>query len=312
VVTGRLRLFERFGELKRLPGVQQEESVALQLFREVIARVVEADREDDVVDALDWMVARGAGAALLGDCPAEFVADDEGRRTWHALSRQSAMAALADAPPAVATYYAERFDHLWARFHGVGIAQAPAVARRLARLAEAPRAGYASRDRVKCIPFPRETQGEHSVVCALIAAVLARERDVDIVGPCVMALFHHLPATMLPMIDHEAAALIGHAAAAALESRALARSLADLPPFSRGLIAKALARYESAAPACTEDPFVEADILDRVLQVRYYERVASLTVASASRDHGLLNEGPLGDAQRRILTAYGLVRGDIS
>lgn len=297
-----LRLLERLDALKRLPAFDGG-SIASRLFVDVAALLVESTADETEV-LLDWLIVAGASGAVLGGCPPGFL-DVIGPDRWREMCQRACAHTLADAPAALRDRINHHFDALWSRYFRRRTSAAAPARHWLGVLAALPRGGYSSVASGKCIPVPRETQGEHCLVTAIYAALIARARGVPAAGPCLMAMFHHLPAVMLPVIDHEGDAVLGRERVVAMEQEVLCAVLADFPqPFCDQLLA-VFARYNVETDP--GDPFLIADVVDRAIGVRRHAAVAALTLETAVRDYELLNGGMRGEGQRAVLASYGLL-----
>lgn len=302
-----LNILERAGELKRIPSAVYPSSVAGAFFLETARLVTASPAGDCLVDIFDWMTVKSLVGAVIGDWGPDSTAA-LGRETWREMASKALGHVLAAGPPQLRVYYEERFNDLWPRYHNYTCATDARADRWLKAICATPRAGYATVGRPKCIPYPRESQADHSLVSTVYASLLARLRRADVTKVCLMSLSHHLTAPLLPNVDHEVEQLIGPDESRRIEMKAAEYILSDFPAHVAEEIQQALATFRDGGCDEVERSIVlEADLLDRVLQVRYYEKIASLTVTTAIQQYELLNRGPLERFQREILRAYNLI-----
>jgi 5'-deoxynucleotidase YfbR-like HD superfamily hydrolase len=299
-----LNTFERVGELKRMPSGLSSLSMADALFIKV-AELITADRSSNYSNIFDWMVIKALAHSILGNWMPEAIGL-LGEKKWRDIARLAVVQNLQECPRNLQQHYIRRFDELW-ELDSLDTLPVKTDRNRWAfTLCKTARGGYAAVGKPKCFLYPRESQGDHSLMCAVYSALLATDREVDISRPCLMAFFHHLPTVLIPDIDHEIEHIIGLAEKDLIESRAQSILLRDFPKGLQNDVAAAMSEYRQGGEDKARMIALEADILDRMLQVRYYERAWSVNASRAIEEYELLNQEPLESFQRGILRGYGL------
>jgi len=301
-----LGTLQRVGELKRLPGTSGSSSLAESLFVKVAGRIIASESDEQISEIFGRLVLEALASSVLGHWQPAFVSMLSLRQRRSIFDRAVLYALEACTDP-IRRYLEQRLSG-----HQLPLADNPLVAdvastRWVARLCEIRRAGYSCLKRPKCIPFPWESQADHSLICAVYAALIACDRSSELVQPCLMALFHHLPMALAPDVDHEMEHLLGADEKHNLEQIALGVIFADFPDAARTRIANAIQAYKGEGMNFARSLALEADILDRAMQISYYERMSALTLRTGVDEYELLTPGPLRDFQARILKDYGLI-----
>ena len=164
---------------------------------------------------------------------------------------------------------------------------APAFAEALIRQ---PRAGATCPGKPRIVLEPPEGHGDHCFVVAVLAAALSPRYGADPATAFLAGMAHHLHNAALPDSGFAGEILLGDYLAPVLR-RLFAQELATLPEPLRGTTAAALAHIPDAATPVGQ-AFHAADVIDRVLQMRHYDRVARFTVDQALDDMDLVHAGP--------------------
>ena len=115
---------------------------------------------------------------------------------------------------------------------------------------------------------------------------------------------HHLHNAALPDGGFAGEELLGEHLLPVMQTLTAA-ALAELPPPLAGQVraARELLPYpDSPAAKC----FHAADVLDRVLEMAHFDRVARFRVGTALDDLELVHPGPLRAFQMDVLTAAGV------
>ena len=178
---------------------------------------------------------------------------------------------------------------------------APAFAEALIRQ---PRAGATCPGKPRIVLEPPEGHGDHCLVVAVLAAVLAPRYGADPATAFLAGMAHHLHNAALPDSGFAGEILLGDHLAPLVE-RLFARELATLPQPLRGTVAAALAHIPDASTPVGQ-AFHAADVMDRVLQMRHYDQVARFTVDQALDDMGLVHAGPTQAFHHAVLQEAGL------
>ncbi len=172
-------------------------------------------------------------------------------------------------------------------------------------LARQPRAGATAPDRPRLVLEPTESHAEHCFAVATYAVLVAPRYETDGVAAFLLALAHHLHNAALPDSGFAGEVLLGPHLGPIVErfsEEALGHVPAQLASRIRGL------RHEllPAADRAEARAFHAADVIDRVLQVRQYARVAGFELSHALDDLGLVHAGPVQQFHAGVLAEAGL------
>lgn len=167
-----------------------------------------------------------------------------------------------------------------------------------------PRAGATCPGKPRIVLEPPEGHGDHCLVVAVLAAVLAPLSRADPATAFIAGMAHHLHNAVLPDSGFAGEILLGDHLAPILQ-RLFARELATLPDTLRATVADALAHIADASTPVGQ-AFHAADVIDRVLQMRHYDQVARFTVDQALDDMGLVHAGPTQAFHQAVLQDAGL------
>lgn len=173
---------------------------------------------------------------------------------------------------------------------------APAFAEALIRQ---PRAGATCPGKPRIVLEPPEGHGDHCLVVAVLAAVLAPRYGADPAAAFLAGMAHHLHNAVLPDSGFAGEILLGGHLTPILQ-RLFAQELATLPEPLRGTVAAALAHIPDASTPVGQ-AFHAADVMDRVLQMRHYDQVARFTVDQALDDMDLVHAGPTQAFHQAVL-----------
>ncbi len=179
--------------------------------------------------------------------------------------------------------------------------QAPAFAEALIRQ---PRAGATCPGKPRIVLEPPEGHGDHCLVVAVLAAVLAPRYGANPATAFLAGMSHHLHNAALPDSGFAGEILLGDHLGPILQML-FARELATLPEPLRGTVTAALAHIPDASTAVGR-AFHAADVMDRVLQMRHYDQVARFTVDQALDDMDLVHAGPTQAFHQAVLQDAGL------
>jgi len=151
---------------------------------------------------------------------------------------------------------------------------------------------------------PPEGHGDHCLVVAVLAAVLAPRYGANPATAFLAGMSHHLHNAALPDSGFAGEILLGDHLGPILQML-FARELATLPEPLRGTVTAALAHIPDASTAVGR-AFHAADVMDRVLQMRHYDQVARFTVDQALDDMDLVHAGPTQAFHQAVLQDAGL------
>ncbi len=167
-----------------------------------------------------------------------------------------------------------------------------------------PRAGATCPGKPRIVLEPPENHGDHCLVVAVLAVILAPHYGADPATAFLSGMAHHLHNATLPDSGFAGEILLGDHLTPILH-RLFAQELATLPePLS------STTRHALDGIADAETPagqaFHAADVIDRVLQMRHYDRVAAFTVDQALDDMDLVHAGPTQAFHHAVLAEAGL------
>lgn len=178
---------------------------------------------------------------------------------------------------------------------------APAFAEALIRQ---PRAGATCPGKARIVLEPPENHGDHCLVVAVLATLLAPHYDADPAVAFLSGMAHHLHNATLPDSGFAGEILLGDHLAPILR-RLFDQELATLPGLLSGMTRHALDGIADAETPAGR-AFHAADVIDRVLQMRHYDRVAAFTVDQALDDMDLVHAGPIQSFHYAVLAEAGL------
>ena len=172
-------------------------------------------------------------------------------------------------------------------------------------LQDQPRAGATHPSEPRLILEPPESHADHAWAVATSAVLIAGDLGADPAAPFLAGLGHHLHNAELPDAGFAGEELLG-SRLGPLVARLTESALACLPI---PLAAEVRASFEllPAADSISAMAFHAADVVDRVLEVVHFDRVARFRKEHALDALGLVHPGPLKPFQDRVLSATGLV-----
>jgi len=280
-------------DLKRVRDSSSPDSLASRLFRRGWGALLAGVAVDVVAMAI---TADAAAAARLGGID---------RPVLHACGLDDAAATAVlersfdEVAGPVSRVFATQLRPLLGTLTAAG--PAPAFAEALIRQ---PRAGATCPGKPRIVLEPPENHGDHCLVVAVLAAMLAPHYDADPATAFLSGMAHHLHNATLPDSGFAGEILLGDHLTPILR-RLFDQELATLPgPLS------ATTRRALDGIADAETPagraFHAADVIDRVMQMRHYDRVAAFTVDQALDDMDLVHAGPTQAFHHAVLAEAGL------
>lgn len=171
-------------------------------------------------------------------------------------------------------------------------------------LAASPRAGVTAPGRTRYVLEPTESHAEHCWVVAVLAAIVAPDPDTA-AEAFLCGLAHHLHNAWLPDGGFAGEEALGvHLEPVLNGLRARGAAMLSTPGLgARALEAIALTGHADTPAAVA---FNTADVLDRVLELRFHERSAAFTLREAVEDYEIVHAGPLQDFGMDLLRERGL------
>lgn len=171
-------------------------------------------------------------------------------------------------------------------------------------LARQPRAGCTRPGSPRLVLEPPESHADHCAAVAVCGVLLSEGFGAQPAAVFVAGLAHHLHNAVLPDSGFTGEELLGDRLDGILE-RLNAEALAALPRDLADAARSALTLVGHAGSPEAR-AFNAADVLDRVLQMRHYARMAQFTLDQALDEMDLVHEGPLKDFHERVLAEAGL------
>ena len=174
----------------------------------------------------------------------------------------------------------------------------------VARLQAQPRAGATRPGYARLVLEPPENHAEHCYVTAVYAGLLAPRFGADPGVAFLAGLAHHFHNAYLPDSGFAGEELLGPHLLPIMD-RFTERAIAQLPATLVGSVRSARSVLPDAATPAGR-AFHAGDVIDRVLQMEQYARVAGFETRQALEDLDLVHPGPVQAFHHEILTAAGL------
>ncbi len=172
------------------------------------------------------------------------------------------------------------------------------------QLAKQPRAGATCPGRARVVVLPAESHADHCAAVAIYSVLVAPGFGADITKPFLAALIHHAHNAYLPDAGFTGEETLGGSLIPVmvnLRERAFDQIPQPLSEHMRRAV-------EEVAEAGTPEAkaFHAADVLDRVLQMRWFEQATKFTLRLALDDMELVHAGPVQDFHKTVLREAGL------
>ena len=167
-----------------------------------------------------------------------------------------------------------------------------------------PRAGATCPGKPRIVLEPPEGHGDHCFVVAVLGCVLAPRYGANPATAFLAGMAHHLHNAVLPDSGFAGEVLLGDHLRPIL-ARLFASALETLDMPLRGRVSGALDMIQDAATP-EGQAFHAADVIDRVLQMRHYDRVAAFTIDQALEEMDLVHAGPTQAFHQAVLRDAGL------
>lgn len=293
-LAGLADLFGELGDLKRVRRAGETGSVAAGMFRRAWSALVGGDDPREVALGV---AAEALASARLGAIDAGVLVRcglDEAQRG--AVLGRSFDAVAGPVARPLADEIRRRLGRPW------DAAGRPPVF--VDALEDQPRAGPTHPGRPRIVLEPPESHAEHCLMVAVYAVLLAPVYGAEPADGLVLGLSHHFHNAVLPDSGFAGEELLGDELGPIMD-RLNAEALALLPPSLAGYVAELLPLLKGAEHPASR-AFHAADVIDRVIQVRQYARVAAFTVDQALDDLELVHAGPVQAFHFAVLEEAGL------
>ena len=174
----------------------------------------------------------------------------------------------------------------------------------LERLIAQPRAGATHPVKARLLLLPPESHAEHVLLTAVYATMLAESYSASLEEVFLGALAHHLHNAYLPDMGFAGELALGERLGEVLHN-AREQALDHFEPSFANSCRRAVAAHDTLTSPAGRT-LVSADVLDRVLDLRYRVRSAQVTEREVLGEHELIHPGPLRDFQTRLLEGLAL------
>ncbi|GAC1524851.1 MAG: hypothetical protein NVS2B8_09190 [Vulcanimicrobiaceae bacterium] len=172
-------------------------------------------------------------------------------------------------------------------------------------LADQARAGATAPDAPRLVLDPPESHAEHCLAVCTYAVLAAPRYETSGEDAFVLGMVHHLHNAVLPDSGFAGELLLG-AHLDAIVDRFTEGVLADLPPEFAARARDVRTRLLPSTDEPEARAFHAGDVIDRVLQVRQYARVAAFEMSHALDDLELVHAGPIQRFHLGVLAEAGL------
>ena len=173
-------------------------------------------------------------------------------------------------------------------------------------LCRQPRAGATHPTLPRLVLEPAEMHSDHCLLTAVYAVLLADDYGAEVGTAFECALAHHLHNAYLPDCGYAGELCLGEHLDGVIAS-CRAAALREFPDHLRPRLQQALTHHEQIETG--EGKAVSAaDVLDRVIDVKWRTRAAAVTDLDILGDLDLVHPGPLKTFQTELLSAAGLWR----
>ena len=286
-------LASELGDLKRIRDARGPDSVATRLFRRAWAALAAGEDADEI--ALGT-VADALASCRLGGIDQEVMtrAHMDGTAAMDVLRRSFDQVA----GPVEAGLRAELRGMLG---QGTEYGDAPGFAEALIRQ---PRAGATCPGKPRIILEPPEMHGDHCLVVAVLAVCLAPRYGAEATPAFLAGMAHHLHNATLPDAGFAGEVLLGEHLEPMMAY--LFRAEIEMMPEALGAAVRAALDEIPEATTAVGQAFHAADVMDRVLEMRHFDRVAAFTVDQALEDLQLVHAGPVQAFHQSVLREAGL------
>ena len=171
-------------------------------------------------------------------------------------------------------------------------------------LCNQPRAGATKPGMPRLVLVPPEMHSDHCLITAVYAVLLSPEYEAEPGLPFLTGLAHHLQNAVLPDCGFAGEIALGEQLQRIIDnSRTEALKHIDLKEAE--IIRKAINNHENLNNAEGRSSSA-ADVLDRVLDIKWRVRAASVTEKEVLDDLELVHDGPIKSFQTEVLKIAGL------
>lgn len=310
-LRGLRTLLMELEDLKRQQPAHYAQSIASTLFVESWQRLLLGEDTERVATTV---TTKAIISVLLPGCDAHFIREAGLDKLAVVKIHQKALrssayerldAALyellsASIPPLVDEYFEEVTDD---RLSETDFQQQAWFVDVLCRQ---PRAGATKPGRPRMLLLPPEMHSDHCLTTAVFAVLLSPAFGASPGLPFLTGLSHHLHNAVLPDCGFGGEVLLD-AWLGGIIARARRKALAQLDPTLAQRVQEAIETHEDLHRAEGRAASA-ADVLDRVLDVKWRTRAASVRDEDILEELDLVHEGPIKRFQTEILSATDVWR----
>lgn len=171
-------------------------------------------------------------------------------------------------------------------------------------LCKQPRAGATKPGMPRLLLVPPEMHSDHCLITAVYAVLLSPCFEAEVGLPFLTGLAHHLHNAVLPDCGFAGEIALGDHLQPIIEN-SRAEALNKVGTTESEIITKAINNHENLNNAEGQSSSA-ADVLDRVLDIKWRVRAASVTEKDVLDDLELVHDGPIKSFQTAILKSADL------
>ena len=303
-LPGLASLVEEIANLKRVRAAHlpSNESWATVAFRQAWADLLACESAAAVTDVAErWTAAAVAAARLGAITPSQLHAAGLGDDAIANVFRRSVDAHA----NAVAPSQLDRLRDILRDIRPMSSRPEPSKPPFFVdALCRQPRAGATCPDRPRYLLDPPELHSEHCLVVAVCGVLAAGWEQADPGPPFVFGLTHHLHNATLADSGFAGEVLLGDDLQRVLDGL-FAVAYESIEPRWIVELTESMRQQTQAAVTPEARSFHIADVLDRVAEMRHFERAATFEARTALLDLDLVHAGPTQAFGQQLLRDAG-------
>ncbi|HEA28725.1 MAG TPA: hypothetical protein ENH91_01800 [Leeuwenhoekiella sp.] len=171
-------------------------------------------------------------------------------------------------------------------------------------LCKQPRAGATKPGVPRLLLVPPEMHADHCLITAVYAVLLSPGFEAKVGLPFLTGLAHHLHNAVLPDCGFAGEIALGNHLQPIIENSRI-EALEGVDKNMKKRIVQAITNHENLNNAEGRSSSA-ADVLDRVLDIKWRVRAASVTEKDVLDDLELVHDGPIKSFQTKVLRNAGL------
>ena len=303
LLNARLPLLIELNDLKRVRVAGERYSLAANIFRRSWAALVEGENPTDVAERA---TAHALAAARLGGISRRVLRDGglTEKSIQSLLKRSFDEVTLQFDEATRARYRARLAEDLRQELIDNSQNEKSSLPAFVELLAQQPRAGATRPGHARVVLEPAENHAEHCATVAVYAALLADVYETESTLPFLAGLAHHLQNAYLPDAGYAADEIIGEHLPKIFDTFRR-RALDELPATLAATIEEALTHTRDASTSEAR-AFQAADVLDRVLEMRWHAQSAAFTLDVALEEMDIVHPGVTQEFHLSVMRDAGL------